>query len=290
VGSYLDARARGGQWLVRIEDLDPPRERPGAADRILRTLDALGLHWDGPVVRQSTRTPAYAAALDQIERLGLTRICRCTRSALAALPANSGRTGTDESFHPAECVGGIGEAPGEAIRLRVADRDVPFDDRSLGRTIANVASATGDFVLRRRDGWYAYQLAVVVDDAWQGITDVVRGADLLASTPRQILVQRALGLPTPAYLHLPLAVDDRGRKLSKSEDAPAVGRAGPGEAIVAVLEFLRQQPPRELAEASSEQALRWGVAHWHPEKFTGLRECRVDGLAAQDGTRGTTNL
>jgi glutamyl-Q tRNA(Asp) synthetase len=290
VGSHLDARARGGQWLVRIEDLDPPRERPGAADQILRTLEALGLNWDGPVIRQSTRSAAYAAALDQLGRLGLTRTCRCTRSALAALPPNRDRTGADELFHPAQCVDGSGDAPGETIRLRVPDRDIEFVDRSVGRTVTGVAAATGDFVLRRRDGWYAYQLAVVVDDAWQRITDVVRGADLLASTPRQILLQQALGLPTPAYLHLPLAVDDRGRKLSKSEDAPAAGRTGPGEAIVAVLEFLRQQPPRELAEASCEQALQWGAAHWHPERFTGLRERPVDGLAAQDGTRGTANL
>ena len=289
MGSWLDARSRGGEWRVRIEDLDPPRERPGAADRILRALEELGLHWDGPVVRQSTRLAEYAAALERLERLGLTRRCACTRSALAGLAPNLGRIEADELYHPAECVGGAGESPGYAIRFRVADQDVHFVDRSLGTVHSNVAAATGDFVLRRRDGLFAYQLAVVVDDAWQGITDVVRGADLLPSTPRQILLHQALGLPVPAYLHLPLAVDDRGRKLSKSEDAPAAGRTGPGDAIVTVLAFLRQQPPRELAEAGFDEVLRWGVAHWHPEHFTGMRERRVDGLAVQDGIRGTAN-
>ena len=290
VGSWLDARSRGGEWRVRIEDLDPPRERPGAADQILRNLDGLGLHWDGPVVRQSTRSEAYAAALDRLQDLGLIRRCSCTRSALAALASNFERSSEDELYHPADCVGGTGESPGHAIRLRVADRDVQFVDRSLGTVRSNVAAATGDFVLRRRDGLYAYQLAVVVDDAWQGITDLVRGADLLPSTPRQILLQQALVLPTPAYLHLPLAVDDRGRKLSKSEDAPAAGRNGPGDALVAVLGFLRQQPPRGLAAAGRDEVLRWAVAHWHPEYFAGMRERRVDGLAAQDGIRGTANL
>jgi glutamyl-Q tRNA(Asp) synthetase len=290
VGSWLDARSRGGEWRVRIEDLDPPRERPGAADQILRTLDGLGLHWDGPVVHQSTRSAAYSAALDRLQSLGLIRRCPCTRSALAALAPNLERSSADELYHPADCVGGTGESPGYAIRLRVADRDVRFVDRSLGIVRCNVAAATGDFVLRRRDGLFAYQLAVVVDDEWQGITDVVRGADLLASTPRQILLQQALGLPTPTYLHLPLAVDDRGRKLSKSGDAPAAGRKGAGDAIVAVLRFLRQQPPRELAEAGLDEVLRWGAAHWHPECFAGMRERRVDGLAAQDGIRGTANL
>jgi len=290
VGSWLDARSRAGEWRVRIEDLDPPRERPGAAERILQTLERLGLHWDGPVVRQSTRSAEYSAALERLERLGLVRYCPCTRSELAALPQNLERSDADELYHPADCIGGSGETAGEAIRLRVTGPDVQFLDRSLGTVRSSVAVTTGDFVLRRRDGLFAYQLAVVVDDAWQGITDVVRGADLLSSTPRQILLQHALGLSTPTYLHLPLAVDDRGRKLSKSEDAPAAGRKGPGDALVAVLGFLRQQPPRELAAAGVDEVLRWGVAHWHPAHFTGMRERRVDGLAAQDGTRGTANL
>jgi glutamyl-Q tRNA(Asp) synthetase len=280
VGSFLDARAHGGVWLVRIEDLDPPRERPGSADSILRTLEALGLYWDGPVVRQSTRGAAYAAALDELSRLDLVRACRCSRSALAALPQNLGRPSGDDLFHPARCVlEGPEAAPGHALRLRVPDQEVEFNDRAQGKLSTNVARACGDFILQRRDGLYAYQLAVVVDDAWQGITDVVRGADLLTSTPRQILLQRALGHPTPAYLHLPLAVDDKGRKLSKSEDATAAGQGAPGAAICAALDFLRQQPPRELADANAEEALSWGMAHWRPAAFAGTSERLVQGCS-----------
>lgn len=261
---------------MRIEDLDPPRERAGAADRILALLDRLGLHWDGPVVRQSSRSEAYEAALGYLAARDLIRRCPCSRSALAALPQNRERPEGDELFHPAHCVPAEPDgAAGYALRLRVPDREVAFTDRVQGPVAANLATSTGDFVLKRRDGLYAYQLAVVVDDAWQGITDVVRGADLLSSTPRQVLLQQALGCPTPVYLHLPLAVDDRGRKLSKSEDAPAAGPGAPGAAIVAVFEFLQLQPPAELAEARCEEALRWGVAHWQPGRFAGLRERRI---------------
>ncbi|HEX7374160.1 MAG TPA: glutamate--tRNA ligase family protein, partial [Steroidobacteraceae bacterium] len=196
-----------------------------------------------------------------------------SRSVLAALPQNRGRPAGDELFHPAQCVpGGPAAAGGETLRVRVPDREIEFVDRAQGRVASNLAAACGDFVLKRRDGLYAYQLAVVVDDGWQGITDVVRGADLLGSTPRQLLLQQFLGLTTPTYLHLPLAVDDRGRKLSKSEDAPAARPGAPGAAIVAVLDFLQLQPPGDLAEAGSEEALRWGVAHWRPAAFAGVRE------------------
>ena len=290
VGSFLDARARQGEWLVRIEDLDPPRERPGAAEQILRSLEALGLHWDGPVLRQSQRSAAYRAALEALTRLGLTRHCGCSRSALAALPENRAREPGEELFHPSQCLELPGDrAAGQALRLRVPDEEVTFDDRCQGRVSINVARTAGDFVLQRRDGLFAYQLAVVVDDADQGITDVVRGADLLGSTPRQLLLQRALGLPQPVYLHLPLAVDDRGRKLSKSEDAPAAPGSRPAALIVAVLDFLRQRPPAELGRAGLEEVWRWGVAHWCPRHFAGLKAGTMGGLAAwregQEATR-----
>jgi len=269
---------------VRIEDLDRPRERPGAADQILRSLEAFGLHWDGPVLRQSTRAGAYGEALDRLHRLGLTRRCACSRSVLATLVQNQGRPAGEELFHPPQCVlGGTEPAPGYAIRLRVPDRNVEFLDRAQGPVRVNVARTVGDFVLRRRDGPFAYQLAVVVDDAEQGITDVVRGSDLLAGTLRQLLLQEALGLPRPAYLHLPLAVDDRGLKLSKSEGAPAAGWLAPGEMIVAVLGFLRQQPPPGLAQAGLDDLWQWAVAHWRPDRFAGLGACRVHGSAVQDG-------
>jgi len=261
---------------VRIEDLDPPREHPGAASRILTLLDRLGLHWDGAVVRQSERSDAYEAALERLARLDLIRTCPCSRSELAALIENAERPAGEELFHPPECLPADPARPaGHALRMRAPDRDITFVDRGLGCQHVNLARTCGDFVLKRRDGLYAYQLAVVVDDAWQGITDVVRGADLLSSTPRQHLLQQALGYPHPRYLHLPLAVDDRGRKLSKSEDAPAAGTGAPGAAIVAALDFLRQGPPRDLADAGCEAALRWGVAHWQPRAFAGVRERRA---------------
>ncbi len=273
VGSYLDARARGGQWLVRIEDLDRPRERPGAADAILRTLEAFGLRWDGPVVRQSTRGEAYEAALARLAADGRLRPCRCSRSALAVLPENRDRPAGEELFHPAACLADPADpASGVALRLRVSQCELDFVDRAQGAQHVDAAALGGDFVLRRRDGLYAYQLAVVVDDAWQGITDVVRGADLLASTPRQLLLQAALGYPNPTYLHLPLAVDDRGRKLSKSADDPAAAR-------------VRQPPPRESAGAKVDELLRWAVAHWRPAAFAGVRTQPASRVSAEPESR-----
>ena len=273
MGSYLDASAHGGQWLVRIEDLDPPRTRPGATDQILADLETFGLEWDGPVLRQSSRFEAYADAIERLVRAQSVRECTCTRSALARLPENESRpTGTgEELFHPAQCLAGEGTpVPGHALRLRVPTGTVGFNDRSLGPQAVDVAGAVGDFVLRRRDGLYAYQLAVVVDDAAQGITDVVRGCDLLASSARQVLLQRALGLPGVRYLHLPLAVDDRGLKLSKSGDAPAIGRPdGMAGQLVAVLEFLGQSPPAALLRAPLSEVWEWARAHWRIEGFAG---------------------
>ena len=272
LASFLDARSRRGEWLVRIEDLDPPRERPGAADQILRTLDRLGLHWDGPVVRQSTRLPLYQEAVDLLERRDLLRRCRCSRAALGALAVNRGRASGDDLFHPRECVVPPGP-PGEphALRFRTPDRSVEWVDRAQGPQATNVARTHGDFVLRRRDGLVAYQLAVVVDDAEQRILDVVRGGDLLASTPRQILLQQALGLPRPSHMHVPLAVDETGLKLSKSGDAPALDAATPAEQLAAALAFLGQEPPLELRRAPPEDALDWAVQHWRPGRFAGLK-------------------
>ncbi|MGI9245690.1 MAG: tRNA glutamyl-Q(34) synthetase GluQRS [Steroidobacteraceae bacterium] len=288
VGSYVDARAAAGRWLVRIEDLDPPRERPGAADDILRTLERLGLHWDGPVVRQSTRAAHYAAALAQLAQRKLLHGCACTRSTLAALPANLGREpgASDELFHPGRCpppLPSAPESPGRAWRLRVPEGAIAFQDRSLGVQAIDVAATVGNFVLRRRDGLFAYQLAVVVDDSDQGVTDVVRGCDLLASTARQILLQQALGRGPVRYLHLPLAVDDRGRKLSKSDDSPAAGEDGPAAQLVAVLRFLGQAPPAGLLQATPAEVLGWACAHWSIEGFAG----RVAGAAAGGPMAGT---
>jgi glutamyl-Q tRNA(Asp) synthetase len=207
-GSWLMARHAGGEWLVRVEDIDPPREVAGAADAQLRTLERFGLAPDGPVLRQSERGAHYEAALVRLLAAGDAFECHCSRSDLAAAGG----------VHRA-CIAGA-RRPDPAIRLRVPDGAVvAFEDRIHGHVSQDLAREVGDFVLRRADGPWAYQLAVVVDDAAQGITEVVRGADLLDSTPRQVFLQRRLGLPTPAYAHLPLVLDAQGRKLSKSSAA-----------------------------------------------------------------------
>jgi glutamyl-Q tRNA(Asp) synthetase len=242
-GSWLLARHAGGRWLVRIEDLDPPREVAGAADAQLRTLAAFGLESDEPVWWQSRRGEAYQTALERLLASGDAFHCHCSRSALAA----------DAGIHRRCVVGARRDDP--AVRFRVPPfAALAFDDAIQGRIAQDVSAEVGDFVLRRADGWWAYQLAVVVDDDAQGITDVVRGADLLDSTPRQILLQRALGLPTPRYAHLPLVVDGDGRKLSKSLAALPVDRDDPLPALRAAWRALGQEP-EALAGAGSVAAL-----------------------------------
>lgn len=230
-GSWLLARRAGGEWLVRIEDLDPPRELAGAADAQLHALAAFGLHSDGPVLRQSERGEVYQAALDRLLASGAAFACLCSRSDLTR----------DGGIHRRCVPGSLRDAP--AIRLRVpAATALAFDDAIQGRVRQDISGEVGDFVLKRADGYWAYQLAVVVDDAAQGITDVVRGADLLDSAPRQILLQRALGLPNPRYAHLPLVVDAHGRKLSKSLAALPVDPVAPLPALRGAWQALGQTP------------------------------------------------
>jgi glutamyl-Q tRNA(Asp) synthetase len=273
LGSYLDARAQGGEWLVRIEDLDPPREVPGAATDILRTLEALGLCWDGTVVRQSERGEAYAAALARLERDGATYPCACTRKEIgdAALAGSDG-----SRVYPGTCRPGLpaGRAA-RATRLRVSDAEVELDDALQGSVRQRLALEVGDFVLRRADGLIAYQLAVVVDDAAQGITEVVRGADLLDSTPRQILLQRLLGVPTPCYLHLPVATDAAGEKLSKQTLAAPIALARPGAALVAALRFLGQRPDPRYADAPPAELLAIAAAGWDRASIPRVRVARA---------------
>ncbi len=259
VGSYLDARHRGGEWLVRMEDLDRTRERPGAADRILRTLEAFGFHWDDEVLYQSRRDPAYREALERLLDAGLAYPCGCTRREIA----ERGLPGIEGPRYDGTCRDGLppGRQP-RAYRLRVPAETVTFRDRVCGPCGHNLANEVGDFVIRRADGLFAYQLAVVVDDAWQGITQVVRGADLLLSTPRQIHLQRLLGLPTPDYAHLPLVLDENGRKLSKQSDARPVDPDDPIPALVAALAFLGQPPPPERP-ATVEGLWQWAIPRWH---------------------------
>jgi len=268
VGSFLEARSRDGEWLVRMEDLDLPRTVPGAADDILRTLDAFGLHWDGEVMVQSARNEAYRAALAELEKLGAVYPCACTRREIA----DSALSGIDGPIYPGICRAGLleGRAP-RAMRVRTDSTPVGFDDALQGRISQILATEVGDFVVRRADGLFAYQLAVVVDDAEQAITHVVRGADLLDSTPRQITLQKLLSLPTPAYLHLPIAVNERGEKLSKQTLAPAVSRINPVAQLCEVLAFLNQTPPVELRDVELDGFWKWAVANWRADRLPAQR-------------------
>ncbi len=254
LASYLDARAAGGRWLVRMEDLDPPREMPGAADGILRTLEAYGLGWDGEVIYQSRRQAAYEAALAQLASQGDIFWCRCSRTEIARL--------SPTGLYPGTCRAHGSARPDAAIRLKVDQADIQFEDRVFGAQQEALARSVGDFVLKRRDGLYAYQLAVVVDDAEQGVSEVVRGADLLDNTARQIFLQQCLGLSTPRYAHLPLAVNAQGEKLSKQTFALALPRTSVEEPMHRALATLGQCPPAELALAPAPEQLAWAQAHW----------------------------
>jgi glutamyl-Q tRNA(Asp) synthetase len=244
LASWLDARAAGGRWLVRIEDLDAPRAEPGAAERILRTLEEFGLSRDGSVVYQSQRSAIYRRALQRLEKQ--TYWCGCSRREIA--DSSLGLAADGAQIYPGTCRHGI--APGKtprALRTRTHHEEIDFVDRVQGPQQQILARDVGDFVLYRADGQFAYQLAVVADDAEQGVTDVVRGADLLDSTPRQIYLQGLLGYPTPRYLHVPAAVNAAGEKLSKQTGAAPI-LAGPA-AIRRALSFLGQRDTDDLAEA-----------------------------------------
>jgi glutamyl-Q tRNA(Asp) synthetase len=250
MASWCDARAHGGRWKVRIEDVDTPRSRAGAAEAIVSALERYGFEWDGEIIRQSERTARYVAVLDTLRERGLVYACGCTRKELEHVPLGAG----GERIYPGTCRRGIARGTGvsaHAWRMRVADEVVCFVDRLQGPQRQNLHLDSGDFVVKRSDGLFAYQLAVVVDDADQGVTHVVRGADLLASTPRQIWLQRQLGLPTPSYLHHAVAVDVNGAKLSKETGAAALSDA-PFPALMRAWLFLGQRaassPPESVAE------------------------------------------
>jgi len=259
VGSFLDARSRGGAWLVRMEDIDPPREAPGAAADILRTLERLGLHWDGEVMYQSTRAGAYNDAVDILRRASAVYGCGCSRREIA----DSSLPGIEGPVYPGTCRAGIEPGRAErALRVRTDDAVLAFDDRWQGRVECTLARDIGDFVVRRADGLIAYQLAVVVDDAAQGITDVVRGADLLYSTPRQLHLQRLLGLPVPRYAHFPVAVDANGEKLSKQTGAATIADVPALPLLRRALAFLGQDAPAELEQGGIGELWRFAIARW----------------------------
>lgn len=262
VASFLDARAAGGQWRVRMEDLDSPRCEPAAADTILRQLDAYALHWDGAVLVQSERDDAYAAAMEALREQGAVFPCACTRSQLMEAPRNH----EGEIIYPGACRNGLPPgASARAWRVRVPDVHTLFHDRIHGNLQQNLAREVGDFVVKRADGLFAYQLAVVVDDAFQSITHIVRGADLLWNTPRQIFLQRVLGLRTPRYAHVPLITNPAGQKLSKQTLAPTLPDRGRGGVMAQALAVLGHIPPLELNGADPAELLTWACAHWHIE-------------------------
>jgi glutamyl-Q tRNA(Asp) synthetase len=253
-GSYLQARASGGEWLLRIEDVDTIRAVPGMADHMLRTLEDFGFEWDREVVVQSRRGDIYADALQRLIADGLIFPCTCSRRQLAD---------ADAAVYPGTCrARTLPLREQHALRVRVPEETIVFEDAVMGAQPQKLASECGDFVLRRRDGLYAYQLAVVVDDALQGVTEVVRGADLLDSTARQIYLQRALGYTTPSYLHLPVAVDSHGAKLGKSTGAAMLDIEQPSAVMNRVLDFLGQHPPTVLATESLDNVWHWAIEHW----------------------------
>ena len=268
LASFLEARRYGGEWLLRIEDVDVPRGTPGAADAILRALERHGLHWDGPVWYQSQRRDGHEAALERLSRAGLAYPCTCSRRELAAHSTHA-RDGSP--IYPGHCRDGIRQPDRPAaIRLRVADTPLAFQDALRGPFKQDLEREVGDFVIRRADGLFAYQLAVVVDDAAQGITQIVRGGDLLDSTPRQIYLQTLLGLPTPTYAHLPVAVDRHGHKLGKQTGAAPLDLDRPGLALMAALRFLGQDPPLELSGEPPATILAWARAHWRLERVPAI--------------------
>ncbi|HIP53533.1 MAG TPA: tRNA glutamyl-Q(34) synthetase GluQRS [Chromatiales bacterium] len=263
MGSYLDARAHQGEWIVRMEDVDRNREVPGAAADILHTLERFGFEWDGEVLYQSQRSEHYAATLDHLVKEGLAYPCGCSRREVI----ETGRAGFEGPIYAGTCRNGVPPAKRpRAIRLLTREGVWHFSDRIHGRRQQHIAQEVGDFVVLRADGFHAYHLAVVVDDAAQGITHVVRGADLLYSTPRQIYLQELLGLPTLQYAHLPLIVDSQGRKLSKQQAAAPVETDDPLPSLLLALRFLQQPLPPETPMSISE-FWDWAKAHWRIESL-----------------------
>lgn len=266
LGSFLEARCHGGRWLVRIEDLDTPRVRPGCAARILRTLDSFGLGWDGEVTYQSSNTERYEAAAASLRSQGLTFECSCARRL---------RTGTDKPRAPDICRDTTPRRLPTATRFRIDEREIVLVEDSFQGTCGFELGSMGDVVIRRRDGVFAYQLAVVVDDAWQGITHVVRGADLLASTAWQQCLQRALAYAPPAYAHLPLIVEPDGSKLAKSRRSVPLDVTRVAPLLTTALRLLRQEPPPSFEFEAPRTVLEWAIRHWNPHAFHGIRTLAV---------------
>jgi glutamyl-Q tRNA(Asp) synthetase len=272
LGSYVMAKREGGLWLLRVEDLDTPRVVPGMADDILRTLEILGLRWDGEILHQSRRTEVYREALDRLLREGVAYPCGCSRAEIAR-SASAPHPGEEGPAYPGICRNGLPEGKkARAVRVRAGDEAISFQDGVMGVFSQKLSACGGDFVVKRADGPFAYQLAVVVDDAESGVNQIVRGADLLSSTPRQIHLQRLLGYPTPAYYHLPLVTGPAGTKLSKRDNAVSLasGRDLEREGhllLYDALRFLGQTPPLSLRGAACAEVLSWAVGHFSSDSI-----------------------
>jgi glutamyl-Q tRNA(Asp) synthetase len=270
LGSYLQARANDGVWLVRIEDIDPPREQEGATSLILKTLKALGLEWDESVLYQSAQLGFYGESLDELVAKDLCYPCSCTRRDITLQNKSAGIQG--HTPYPGTCRHGPLKPDGRlAIRIRVPSGVIAFSDELQGHCTQELKSTIGDFILKRSDLLFSYQLAVVIDDNLQGITEVVRGTDLLDSTPRQIFLQERLGYSCPRYMHVPIAVDVSGDKLSKQTGARGLDHNKLNSLMIEALSFLKHRPPAELFGAKPAELLEWGVQNWDPDKLAGIR-------------------
>ena len=267
VGSYLQAKKNHGEWIIRMEDVDLTRKVEGADTDILHTLEAFGFEWQGEVLYQSKQNEHYENALQQLIEQSLVFPCLCTRKKLAQ---------SSSDIYPGSCrQRPLPEENEHALRLIAHDIDITFYDAIMGRQSQNMAQQCGDFIIKRRDGLFAYQLAVVVDDAMQGITEIVRGADLLDSTPRQIYLQQLLGYHTPTYCHLPLAVDADGNKISKSEGAAKVDVKNREKQLCEVLKFLNQKPHSDLSDCSLNEIWQWAIDNWAIDQVTAAKNQRL---------------
>lgn len=287
LGSYLQAKSHNGKWLVRIEDIDPPREVPGSADAILGTLESFGLHWDDSVLYQSTRLEHYRDAVERLLSQAKAYRCRCTRRQIA------GDGGT--AIYKGLCrLAQVPVTQDHSVRVLTDRQTICVNDALQGRSEHCLESEVGDYIIRRRDGLYAYQLAVTLDDDFQGVTEIVRGYDLLHTTARQIHLQRLLGLSVPGYLHLPLALDRSGEKLSKQTGAAALPTRNQSEILFDALQVLWQQPPAQLRDEPVTQQLDWAVKNWNIKPLQSISAVELDDdrnvLQALTGSLKTKNI
>lgn len=270
--SYLQALSNDGEWLLRIEDIDPPREIPGATELIISSLRAHAFQWVGPIHRQSTHLAEYHAIVEHLLATGLAYRCRCTRDEVRRTATAIGTTGPvyrgtcRDRGHAASA-----EMP-DAVRLRTGNSTVEFNDILQGQISCQVAESIGDFIIRRKDGLIAYNLAVVIDDAREGITEVVRGCDLLDVTPAQIELQHTLELSEPTYMHVPVVINKHGQKLSKQTGAIPIDDQQPGKNLFSALQFLYQEPPNELINETPEMIWDWAQKHWRPQKLVAKQQ------------------